>query len=155
MPVPQSAYDGDHVKIRDFTIKKKRIQFQIDDDVFEAHGVLGVTLLQEIVALTQNLSDMVAEKKYDAIFGIFDKILHPESAPRFKERGLAVGDDAIDVRRQLLPILHYLLEEYGVRPTQQSASSSTGSPDETAGTSSTPGSEPTGSESTISPPATS
>jgi hypothetical protein len=141
MTIPPSAYDGDHVIIKDFTIKEKRIAFRIDDDVFEAYGVLGVPLLQELVEMSEGLSKMVSEKKYDGIFDIFGKILYPDSAKRFKERGLAIGDDAIDVRRQVLPILHYLLEKYGVRPTQPSSSSSTGSPDEIDGTSSTLGSE--------------
>ena len=146
MPVPQSAYDGDHIKIRDFTIKKKRIPFRLDDDVFEAYGVLGVTLLQELVDVASSLSDMVAAKKYDGIFDVFSRILYPEHAQRFRERGLAIGDEAIDVKRQLIPILYYLLEEYGVRPTQPSSSSSGGSPGEIDGTSFTPGSEPAASE---------
>lgn len=134
-PVPDDTID-----IRDFTIKEKRVRFRIDEDVFEAQGLLGITLMQDLIGATKGLSKMIEDKNYDAITALFAQLLYPESAKRFNERLLARGDDAIDVRRQLIPILYYLLERYGVRPTQPSSSSSTGSPSETGGTSSTAGS---------------
>lgn len=130
----------DEVQIRDFTIKEKRIAFRVDEDVFQAYGLLGISTMQELVSSVKNLSKMIEEQNYTAITDVFKKLLYPDSATRFNQRVLAVGDDAIDVKRQLMPILFYLLEQYGVRPTQPSSASSTGSPSGTGGTSSTLGS---------------
>lgn len=130
----------DTVQIRDFTIKEKRVAFRVDDDVFEAYGLLGITLMQDLVEAAKGLGKMIENKNYDGITGLFSKILYPQSAERFNARVVAVGDEAIDVKRQLIPILYYLLESYGVRPTQPSSSSSAGSPSGTGGTTSTPGS---------------
>ena len=132
--------DTDVVQIRDFTIRQKKIKFKIDEDVFEAYAILGLPLLQEIVQTSKKLGAMVEEQNYNAFFEIFDKILYPESAKRFRTRAESIGDDAIDVKRQLLPVLYYLLEEYGVRPTQPSLDSSSGLPSGISGTTSTPGS---------------
>lgn len=136
-PVPDM---DDDVQIRDFTIKRKRIKFKIDDDVFEAHALLGLPLMQDLVSSAKNMGNLVKEEKYDGVFDIFDKVLYPDSAVRFRQRAQAIGDEALDVKRQLLPIFYYLLEEYGVRPTQRSSDSSTGSPSETDGITSTVGS---------------
>lgn len=148
--------DADTVEIRDFTIRQKKVKFRIDDDVFEAYAILGLPLLQELVATSKKLGAMIEDQNYGAFFEIFDKILYPDSAKRFRERAESIGDDAIDVKRQLLPVLYFLLEEYGVRPTQPSLSSSSGSPSENSGTTSTAGSSAAGLDSTgFDPPASS
>lgn len=133
-PPPQ-----DEVEIRDFTIKRKRIPFKVDDDKFEAYGRLSVPLMQQLIKAAKNLSNIAEKEDFGAIYGIFDQVLYPESATRFRERAESLGDDAIDVKEQLMPIIHYLLERYGVRPTQPSSDSSTGSPSGTDGTTSTAG----------------
>lgn len=129
----------DEIEIRDFTLTRKRIKFRIDDDVFEAYGILGLPLMQQLIKSAKMLGNLVKEEKFDSITSIFDDVLYPESAERFKQRVHTVGDEAIDVKEQLIPILHYLLEKYGVRPTQPSSDSSTGSPSGTDGTTSTAG----------------
>lgn len=145
-PVPQ--VDSDAVSIRDFTIRQKKIQFRVDEDIFDAYAILGLPLLQELVNISKGMSKLVDEGKYEAVFDVFDKLLYPDSAKRFRERATSLGDDAIDVRKQLMPILHYLLEEYGVRPTEPSSASSTGLPSGTGGTSFTAGSTPEAGGST-------
>ena len=136
----QAPPPDDNVQIRDFTIKQKKVPFRVDDDIFEAYAILGLPLLQDLVATTKQIATMLQEQKYDSLFDLFDKLLYPESAKRFRQRAESSGEDAIDVKRQLLPILYFLLEEYGVRPTQSSSDSSTGLPSETGGTPSTAGS---------------
>lgn len=126
-------HDGT-IDIKDFTIKRKRIQFKVDDDVFTAHAVLGLPHMQHMIRVSKNMRDLITDEKFDAIFDVFDQLLTPDSAKRFRERVFSSGDDAIDVREQLIPILHYLLEAYGVRPTQLSSDSSSGSPNEIDGT---------------------
>lgn len=142
---------ADEVEIKDFTIKEKRIKFRVDDDVFEAYGLLGLPLLQELVHAAHEIGDLVKEQNYDGFMQIFDKLLYPESATRFKERIASQGDDTIDVKRQLLPIIYYILEKHGVRPTQLSSDLSVGSPNGTGGTTSTDGELSEGSALTPSP----
>jgi hypothetical protein len=135
-PVPEI---DDTVDIRDFTIKQKRLGFRLDDDVFYAYAILGMPLMQEMIQASKSLKDLEGEEKFDGVVDIFDKLLYPESAVLFKKRLQSLGDNAVDVKRQLIPILHYLLEAYGVRPTQLSSDSSTGLSSETDGTTSTVG----------------
>lgn len=132
--------EDDTVQIRDFTIKKKYVKFKIDNDVFTGHTVLGLPLMQELIGVSKNMGKAIENEQYDTFFDIFDKLLVPASAQRFRERATSAGDDGIDVKRQLLPIIYYLLEEFGIRPTQQSSVSPTGSPNGTGGTTSTAGS---------------
>lgn len=136
---PPPPPPADEIQIKDFTIREKRIPFSIDGDRFEAYALLGLPMLQELVVVARSVGEMVKDQKYDAMLDIFDKVLYPESAKRFRERAEALGDEAIDVKRQLMPILYFLLEKYGLRPTQPSSDSSTGSSSETGGTSSTGG----------------
>lgn len=138
-PVFTAPPPDDEVEIRDFTLKVKRIKFKIDDDVFEAYAALSLPLMQKLIKTAKSLGDMVKDEKFDGITTIFDELLHPQSAERFKQRVQAIGDDAIDVKQQLIPILYHLLEKYGVRPTQLSSDSSIGSPSETGGITSTAG----------------
>jgi hypothetical protein len=112
--------------------------------VFEASALLGLPQMQDMVKLSKSIGSIADrdDGDYSEIFTIFDQVLLPDSATRFKERALSRGDTAIDVKRQLLPILYYLLEAYGLRPTQPSSESSTGSHSEAGGTTSAGGAPP-------------
>lgn len=117
----------DHVNIKDFTITQKTVSFKIDDDIFEAIAVLGLTQMQDVIVTAGSINELTHAGDTDAILRVFDSILTEGSAKRFRERAMSKDhNDALDVRRQLIPILQYLLEEYGVRPTQPSLDSSSG-----------------------------
>jgi len=136
--------DNDIVPIRDFSLARRRVKFKVDDDIFEAYTVLGAATLQVLSQLSDSVSKMGnmkagASVDMEPIAQIFDELLTSESAQRMRVRLTARGDDALDIRRQLMPIIYMLLEEYGVRPTQLSSDSSAGSPSETDGTASTVG----------------
>lgn len=119
--------DNNTVTIKDFTITRKIIPFKIDDDVFEAYAILGLPQLQSVTSVAGGIRKLVDEGRHDAIFDMFDSILTEESAALFRERGLSRDPRRVlDMRRQVLPVIEYLLEEYGVRPTQQSSDSSAG-----------------------------
>jgi len=135
----------DSIEIKDFTIPVRRIRFRIAPEVYEAHPMLGLPLMQQLTRLGRTIGDITRstssddddsgiEKKLDVIYAIFDKLLLPESADRFKAR---IAANEVDTTRQLIPIVMHLLEAYGARPTQPSSDSSTGSPSGTGGTSST------------------
>lgn len=113
-----------HVELKDFTIARKTIPFVVDSDRFEAYAILGLPQLQQVVNVTKDIGTLVDSGNHAALFDVFDSLLLPDSAKRFRERCLSPDPlESLDVRRQVIPILHYLLEEYGVRPTQQSSDS--------------------------------
>jgi hypothetical protein len=135
------------LEIKDFSIVWKPKRFKVDDDVFEAHPVLPLPTLAEMVKLGQgiNLSaDADPNEIVERFAGVFDLVLRTESAARFRARLAGQGDaPALDLQHQLVPILFWLLEAYGLRPTQPSENSSTG-PNST-GEPSTDGAPPTAS----------
>jgi hypothetical protein len=142
--IDESALLGE-VDFKDFTVQKKYIGFSIDGDKFIASARLGISTIQSLVNAAGEMEKVKSEKDvkaFDSLFAVMDEILLPDSARRFREKAMRHGPDTIDVRRELLPALYYLLEEYGVRPTQPSSLSSSGSPDETSGTTSTGGAPP-------------
>lgn len=139
-----TLFDSDDtVEIKDFTIKQKLIRFRVDNDVFTAHRILSLPLMQSLLKISSNISAVMKEENYEVIFDLFDAILEPESALRFRQRAMSIGVDALDVKAQLLPIMHYIIESAGLRPTQPSLTSSDGLRDGNSGTSLTDGSAQT------------
>lgn len=136
--------------IRDFTLPVKPIRFRIDDDLFEAPGILSIitlrriaTLYREVAPKLTNLTRDDAEiaERLDAIAGLFRTLIPGASGERFAER-LTSETEPIDLMRQAMPILHYLLERYGLRPTQPSSGSANGSTTLNGDMSSTDGASP-------------
>ena len=112
--------DDGTVDIQDVTLREKRIRFKVDEDVFEGYSTIGLQTMQKLVRSTKNISEAVSGENYSAITEIFDDLLEPSSAKRMKERIVTDNrDDELDVKRQVIPILNYLLEKHGLRPTQQ------------------------------------
>lgn len=114
--------DDNTVDIQDFTIREKRIRFRIDDDLFEGYSTIGLHAMQDLVRQTKNISDAISSENYQVFTDIFDNLLVPDSAKRLKERIITNNrDDELDLKKQVLPVLYYLLEKHGLRPTQQSS----------------------------------
>lgn len=132
--------DDGEIEIKDFTLKVKRFGFKVDNDTFIAHAALGLPAMQELSKVTKNLGEAVTSGDYTPITDVFTELLEEASARRFTARVVSKGAEAIDVKKQLLPILYWLLEKYGLRPTQLSSESSTGSPGGTGGITSMAGS---------------
>lgn len=121
----------DDPDVADFSIKYKPIKFRVNGpDVFEAVPILPVPVLRELGAMHGTMDGLSTVEKFDKVLNMFDLLLTPESAKRFRER-LESRDDpdsggAIDLNRQVLPALNYLVEKFGMRPTQAAGSSSDG-----------------------------
>ena len=122
MAVNVSEHEN-HVDIQDFTIDRKRIPFKIDDDIFEGVAVLGITQLQGLIKSAKNVKNLVDTGDINSVMSIFDEIMTVDSAKRLRERVMSTDDrETIDLQRQLIPILHFLMEKHGVgRPTQPSS----------------------------------
>jgi hypothetical protein len=71
-----------------------------------------------------------------AVYEFFDSIMMPESAAKFRERGQIGVANPIGMRA-ITEVIPWLMEVYGLRPTQPSDESSDGS--EPTDTSSTDG----------------
>ncbi len=170
-----TAPDAASPQVPDFTIRRDPHQFRIDDDVFEAPGWLAPYTLKTMAAEVGKLGDLTNLTDIQSVIqaidttGLVMSVLMPgESGRRFKARlesqgrpewkdettGSFVPADLppIDLMKQAIPALYYLLECYGLRPTVPSSSSSAGSTDEPTstpsdGTSSTAGPSPAESTS--------
>jgi hypothetical protein len=142
-------------QIRDFTILADPKQFRIDGDVFAAPAIISPIALKKLAALHGQLGDVGEltkdlDRTLDLIGDMFQILLPGPSGVRFKERLLSEMEP-IDLNRQALPALYWLLEQYGMRPTQPSSPSPDGSTDgqtdtQNGGISSTDGASPEASE---------
>lgn len=123
---PGTLIEDDFVDIKDFSVERKPIRFRCEGDVFEGNRVLGLTVIQDVVKTSQRISSVMEGGDVTPVIDIFKALLTPASAEVFVRRLLSQDDDAIDIQRQAIPVLYYLLEEHGLRPTQPSSPSSTG-----------------------------
>lgn len=114
-------------KIRDFTLTISPHQFRIDEDIFVAPGILSPITMRKLANLHGTLGDRTQSSDLDgalsSIAEMFRLLLSGPSGQRFAER-LFSETEPIDLTRQALPVLYWLLEEYGLRPTQPSSDSS-------------------------------
>lgn len=122
----------------DFSIGRKSIQFRVDDDVFEAVPDIAAELAMEYASQMEILTDPERnslDDQKEVVYSTLRLVLFPESADRFIER---LRDQANPIgQTRFGKITQWLLEQYGLRPTEQDSASSTGSENQDAGTSST------------------
>lgn len=138
------------VKFKDFTLDAPEIKFAIAGEKFDASPALSAALLQQISDVVDKLTDTDDKsttiiEKLDSLIEFCNVILIGDS----KERFAAIAP-TLDLQRQIMPLLYWLLEAYGIRPTEVSSDSSDTSPTETDGTTSTDGSSTEATDSTTS-----
>lgn len=136
---------------RDFTKQRKRLDFTIDDDTFEAAAALPGDVFAEFVTLYNSTGDTETyQQQHDMLKQALNLALLPESWQRFSDRlqdkSRPIDDD------QMSDVVLWLLEEYGMRPTQPSPNSSDGSASPESGTSSMASTPPEESTSAPSQP---
>lgn len=136
---------------RDFSRKRKRLNFHIDGEEFEAASVLPGDVFAEFVTLYNSTGDTETyQQQHDLLKQALNLALLPESWQRFtdrlKDKTRPIDDD------QMSDVVLWLLEEYGLRPTQPSQPSSDGSASPEPGTSSTESTQPAESTSVNSEP---
>lgn len=108
------------VEIKDFTTPNgnKPHPFKIDDDIFYAVSDIPLANLAELAKLRENLDI----SNINTLLSLFDEMLLDESATLFQSR---LRDKANPIgKSHILPILEWLMETYGLRPTQPSSPSS-------------------------------
>jgi hypothetical protein len=140
--------------VRDFTRKRKRLIFRIDDDVFEAAPVLPGDAYAELVDLYNGTADVETyQQQYGMLKSALELALLPESYERFAAR-LGNKSNPID-GDQMADVVLWVLEAYGLRPTGPSQPSSDGPASPASGTSSTASTPLVESTSAVSPPTSS
>jgi hypothetical protein len=140
--------------VRDFTLRREPYRFRIDDDVFVAPPIMSPRNLTKLANLHSQIGDTTdinSAEGFGRVLGLvadmFRALLPGPSGERFVER-LESDTEPIDLTGQALPIVFWLLEQYGLRPTVPSSVSSTGSTEDATdtpsdGDSSTDGAWPT------------
>ncbi len=146
---------------RDFTRKRPLIEFTIDEDEFRCKKALDLTRLQNFMNRYRDSAGLKESEAVDAISSIMKLVLRRDSYVKFSERFTPSDDvdtDAEDFEpidhTQVIDIIRWVMEQYTGRPTEPSPSSSAGSENGGAGTSSTVGASPAASTSTDFPLAT-
>lgn len=130
-PIPTEAA----TPVKDFTRKRERLIFRIDDDTFEAARALPGEVLVEFVKRYSNIQDATAGQQIDIFKQVLELVLLPESHARFIKR-FADLENPIEIE-QASDVVAWLMEHYGRRPTQPSSPSASGPDSPASGTNST------------------
>lgn len=138
-------------EIKDFSKARKQLRFRIDDDVFEASPAIPAEVMISFAErFTSADPTKLTVKEQVGIFrDVLEIVLLPESMARMRER-MADQGQPVDIE-QLDQIIQWLFEEYGMRPTQESSSSSSGDSPPVPGITSTVNSQELVSISASSP----
>lgn len=136
---------------KDFSRKRTSKIFTIDGETFEAAAAIPGEVFAEFTKRYASLGeDATWAESYEALRSALELVLLPDSYKRlharFKDLTQPVDLD------QMADIVLWLMDEYGMRPTQPSSDSSDGSPGPESGTSSTESTPPEESTSQVSLP---
>lgn len=151
-PPPAPAFENG---VKDFTTRRDPIQFRIAPDNFAAPPLIGGLTLKKLGHLWGQFSEIGDTTSADGIekslnlVAEFMRLLMPgHHGRRFAERLLSDGNpgdpeadppvppspEVIDLQREALPVVYYLMERYGLRPTAPSSESPAGSTESLTGT---------------------
>lgn len=121
------------LNIPDFSESHERVLFRIDADVFEATRTPPGKVLARFAGRFANVEGLSPEKQLDVFADALGMVLLPESNGRFQKR-LDDLENPISLE-QSGRVIEYLLERYGLRPTEPSSTSSDGPSSPVPGTS--------------------
>jgi hypothetical protein len=128
-------------EIRDFSRPRGTLKFRVDDDVFEAPPDIAAELALQFADEAERLGvgDDGDERpsvasQVQVMHNVIKMILLPDSAERFIAR---LRDPAHPIGVEVFQeVTEYLLERYGLRPTESDSPSSSGSDNLATGTNS-------------------
>lgn len=122
--------------MKDFSKKRNDIVFRVDDDVFQAaRGVPAEVLLDFATEFSGMDTSATVDQQLKAFRSMLEVVLLPESLERFTAR---MRDRANPIEiDQVEDIVTWLMEQYGLRPTEPSSSSPAGLSSPAPGTTST------------------
>lgn len=113
-------------EIKDFTKQRKKLVFKIDDDEFEAAAAIPAEVMIQFAERFTSVdpTKMTPKDQVGLFREMLEIVLLPESMSTMRKR-MADPRQPVDIE-QLDSIITWLFEEYGMRPTQASSSSSAG-----------------------------
>jgi hypothetical protein len=125
---------NDDVRFKDFSKKRKPVFFVLDGPTpdgerFDCYPALALPSLQEIALISGNMTADNATESFEEFFSV---VMQPDSATRMAAK-LHDRANPLDPD-QANEIMEWLMEVYGLRPSQPSSDSSAGSPTDDAGT---------------------
>lgn len=112
--------------------------FKIDADMFEAPAVIPGEVLGLLTEVGASMADVKGSPKQQMdqllakIADVMALLLPEDDAARFRDR-LYSRTAPMDVHKQALPAMQWLIEAYGQRPTKPSSSSANGPEDDGGG----------------------
>lgn len=124
----------------DFAADDVEIVFNVGPDRFYCAPDIPLGIMQKITGL-RNLQATVEAEGMEPVLLIFDEFLTPASAVLFRQ---CVEEKKTIGLRRIMRILPWVMEKYGLRPTQPSSPSLDGWSDGETGSSSTDGVSPLG-----------
>lgn len=123
-------------EIRDFTKKRDDVTFRIDDDVFHAARGVPAEVLMDFATQFSGMSLATpVDEQLKAFRGVFELVLLPKSLQRFTAR-MRDRENPIEID-QCEQVITWLMEQYGLRPTELPSSSLDGPQSPATGTTST------------------
>lgn len=123
-----------NLDIIDFSFSPEPHRFRINDDVFECTAELPLSALVEVANMKFDIGTL-KDVGLEPVLKFFDTVMLDDSAKRFRER---VDSKTQPIgMRHVMKIIPWLLEVYGMRPTEPSTPSSESPP--SGGTTSTAG----------------
>jgi hypothetical protein len=113
-------------EIKNFSKVRKVLQFQVDDDVFDAVSTIPAEVMIQFAEgfTTVDPTKMNPREMVSALRRVIEMVLMPDSLKVFQAR-MSDPANPIDMS-QLDDIVTWLFEEYGLRPTVEPSSSSAG-----------------------------
>lgn len=119
--------------MKDFTRAHVPIVFTIDGDKFDAIPAIPAQTLMDMTTAFESMDGEDAVESMKAMQTVLEKFLMPASLRRFTER-MASQEEPIEFP-QVSDVIFWLMEQYGMRPTQPSSASADGQPNPEPGTS--------------------
>ena len=120
--------------MKDFTRPRDKIQFKIDDDVFDAKSPIPAQTLIDFASTFTGLTQAsTVDQQLAAFNGVLELVLMPASLQRFRDR-MSSAEEPIEIS-QIEEVITWLFEAYGMRPTELPSDSSDGQTSPDSGTS--------------------
>lgn len=119
-------------RFKDFTVSEDPVTFRVAPDTFECVPEVSLDVLMEMADVAELKGD--PKSQVAKMLDFFDGVMTGDSYERFAARTKRGAEKPIGMRH-LVPILQWMMEVYGLRPTEPSTESAGGS--EASDTSST------------------
>jgi hypothetical protein len=129
------ATTPDATPVKDFSRARKRLVFRIDDDLFEAATALPGRTLAAFATRFADIQETPVAQQLNVFADALGMVLLPDSNALFQKR-LDDLTNPIELE-QASDVIVWLMEAYGLRPTEPSSPSPSGLPSPASGTSST------------------